>query len=46
MDEFVDQKSLIPKNFSFGSQPLDLIAILTLTGVSTIITTKWSIVSF
>ncbi len=40
---FVDQKSLIPKNFSFGSQPLDLIAILTLTGVSTIITTKWSL---
>ncbi len=40
---FVDQKSLIPKNFSFGNQPLDLIAILTLTGVSTILTTKWSL---
>jgi len=40
---FVDQKSLIPKNFSFSNQPLDLIAILTLTGVSTILTTKWSL---
>jgi len=38
---FVNQKSLIPKNFSFSHQPLDLIAILTLTGVSTILTTKW-----
>lgn len=40
---YVDQKSLIPKNFSFSHQPLDLIAILTLTGVSTIVTTKWSL---
>lgn len=40
---FVNQKSLIPKNFSFSHQPLDLIAILTLTGVSTILTTKWSL---
>ena len=40
---FVDQKSLIPKNFSFSTQPLDLIALLTLTGVSTILTTKWSL---
>jgi hypothetical protein len=40
---FVDQKSLVPKKFAFSFQPLDLIALLTLNGVNTILTTKWSI---
>ena len=40
---YVDQKSLIPKHFSFANQPLDMIAMLSMTGVSTIISTKWSL---
>lgn len=40
---YVDQKSLIPKYFSLTNQPLDLFALLTLSGLSTIVTSKWSL---
>ena len=40
---FVDQNSLIPKTFNFNYQPLDTIAMMTLCGVVSILTTKWSI---
>ena len=40
---FVDQNSLIPKTFNFNYQPIDTIAMMTLCGVVSILTTKWSI---
>ena len=41
--ENVNQNSLIPKNYSFSSMPLDIIALFTLQNSSVILTTKWSI---
>ena len=41
--EYVNQKSLIPKNYSFNTQPLDLLALFTLQGASSILTSKWSL---
>ena len=40
---FVDQNSLIPKTFNFNYQPLDTIAMMTICGVASILTTKWSV---
>lgn len=40
---YVDQNSLIPKTFSFNYQPLDTIAMMTICGVATTVTTKWSL---
>ena len=40
---YVDQNSLIPKTFNFNYQPIDTIAMMTLCGVVSILTTKWSI---
>ena len=40
---FVDQNSLIPKTFNFNYQPIDTIAMMTLSGVASIMTTKWSV---
>jgi hypothetical protein len=40
---YVDQKSLIPKTFSLTTQPLDMIALLTVCGVVSIMINKWSI---
>jgi hypothetical protein len=40
---YVDQKSLIPTNFQFTTQPLDIIALLTISGLSSIVTTRWSL---
>jgi hypothetical protein len=40
---FVDQNSLLPKTFNFNYQPIDTIAMMTLCGVVSILTTKWSI---
>ncbi len=39
----MDQNSLIPKTFNFNYQPIDTIAMMTLCGVVSILTTKWSI---
>ena len=40
---FVDQKSLIPKNFSLTTQPIDMIALFTVCGLVSIVINKWSI---
>ena len=40
---YVDQNSLIPKTFNFNYQPIDTIAMMTLCGVVSILTTKWSV---
>ena len=40
---YVDQNSLIPKTFNFNYQPIDTIAMMSLCGVVSILTTKWSI---
>lgn len=42
LKDFVDQKSLIENNFNFSNQPLDLISLYTIEGVSSLLTTKWS----
>ena len=40
---YVDQNSLIPKTFNFNYQPIDTIAMMSLCGVVSILTTKWSV---
>jgi hypothetical protein len=40
---YVEQKSLIQTSFQFGDQPLDVIVLLTLSGLSGIVTTRWSL---
>ena len=42
LKNYVDQNSLIPKTFSFNYQPIDTIAMMTICGVASILTTKWS----
>ena len=40
---YVDQNSLIPKTFNFNYQPIDTVAMMSLCGVVSIFTTKWSV---
>ena len=40
---YVDQNSLIPKTFNFNYQPIDTVAMMSLCGVVSILTTKWSV---
>ena len=39
---YIDQASLIPQTFSFNYQPQDTIAMMTLCGVCSIMTSRWS----
>ena len=40
---YVDQNSLIPKTYNFNYQPIDTVAMMSLCGVVSILTTKWSV---
>jgi hypothetical protein len=40
---FVEQKSLIQTSFQFTDQPLEVIVLLTLSGLASIVVTRWSL---